>query len=117
MKKEKGLTLTGMVLASIVGVILLLLAFKIVPVYTEYFAIERNLKAMSMDPKLRNAGPKAVAGAWALRASVDDLNSLDGEYIEMTKQGEEIVLTGEYSKKVPLVRNVSACFDFKPSSK
>lgn len=117
MKKEKGLTLTGMVLASIVGVILLLLAFKIVPVYTEYYAIERNLKAMAMDPKLRNGGPKAVAGAWALRASVDDLNSLDGEYIEMTKQGEEIVLTGEYSKKVPLVRNVSACFDFKPSSK
>ena len=116
MKKEKGLTLTGMVLGSIVGVILLLLAFKVVPVYTEYFAIERNLKAMSVDPKLRNAGPKAVAGAWALRASVDDLNSLDGDYIEMTKKGEEIVLTGEYSVKVPLVRNVSACFDFKPSS-
>ena len=49
MKKEKGLTLTGMVLASIVGVILLLLAFKIVPVYTEYYAIERNLKAMAMN--------------------------------------------------------------------
>jgi Domain of unknown function (DUF4845) len=117
MKKEKGLTLTGMVLASIAGGILLLLAFKIVPVYTEYFAIERNLKAMAIDPKVRNAGPKAVAGAWALRAAVDDLNSLDGEYIEMTKEGEAIVLTGEYSKKVPLVRNVSACFDFKPSSK
>ena len=86
MKKEKGLTLTGMILGSIVGVILMLLAFKIVPVYTEYFAIERNLKAMAMDPKLRNAGPKGVAGAWALRASVDDLHSLDGDYIEMTKE-------------------------------
>ena len=117
MKKEKGLTLTGMVLASIVGVILILFAFKIVPVYIEYFAIERNLKAMSLDPKLRNAGPRAVAGAWALRASVDDLDALDGDYIEVTKQGEEIILTGEYSVKVPLVRNVSACFDFKPSSK
>lgn len=116
MKKEKGLTLTGMILGSIVGVILLLLTFKIVPVYTEYFAIERNLKAMSMDPKLRNGGPKAVAGAWALRASVDDLHSLDGDYIEMTKKGDEIILTGEYSVKVPLVRNVAACFDFKPSS-
>ena len=59
---------------------------------------------------------ECVAGAWALRASVDDLHSLDGDYIEMTRKGDEIILTGEYSVKVPLVRNVAACFDFKPSS-
>ena len=117
MKKEQGLTLTGMILASIAGVLLLLLIFKIFPVYSEYFAIERNLKAMAMDPKMRTASPAAVSSAWAARASVDDLNSLDPDYITVTKDGQELVLSGEYSVKVPLFRNVSACFDFKPSSK
>jgi hypothetical protein len=116
MKREKGLTLTGMLFASIVVVVLLLLAFKIVPVYVEYYAIEKHFKAMAADPSLRGATRRQIAAAFAARASVDDVRSLGPEQIEVTKRGEQIVLTGEYEKKVPLFRNVSACFDFKPSS-
>jgi hypothetical protein len=117
MRRQKGVTLTGMILVSIIAILLLLLAFKIVPVYTEYFAIERNLRSMASDPKLRSPSRAAVAGAWALRASVDDLPSMSGDQIEITREGDQIVFSGEYSVKVPLFRNVAACFDFKPTSK
>lgn len=117
MKRQRGVTLTGMILISIVVVLLLLLSFKIVPVYMEYFAIERQLKALAMDPKLRNATRAQIANAWAARAAVDNLQSLDPNYIEITKEADGIVLSGEYSVKVPLFKNVAACFDFTPSSR
>ena len=117
MKRQKGLTLTGMILSSILVVMLLLLAFKIVPVYVEYYAIEKQLKAMALDPKLRNPSRAAIEGAWASRAVVDNLTSMTGDQIEINREGNEVVLSGQYSVKVPLFRNVAACFDFKPSSK
>ena len=65
MRRQRGLTLTGMILACIGLVLLLLLSFKIIPVYLEYYAIEKQLKAMSTDPKLRNPSRQALEGAWA----------------------------------------------------
>lgn len=117
MKRQKGITLTGMILVSIVIVLVLLLGFKIVPVYVEYFAIERQFKAMAIDPKLRNPTRGQIAGAWAARSAVDDLRSIQGDQIEATREGDETVFSGEYSVKVTLFKNVAACFDFKPTSK
>ena len=117
MRRQRGLTLTGMILTSITLILLLLLAFKIVHVYVEYYAIEKQLKAMSTDPKLRNPSRQALEGAWASRAAVDDLRSMTGDQIEVTREGNEIILSGAYSVKVQLFKNVAACFDFKPSSK
>ena len=116
MNRQKGVTLTGMIMVSIVVIVLLLTAFKIVPVYVEYFAIKKQFRAMADDPKLRSADRRTIANSWAARAAVDDLRSMNADYIEVTKEGEGIVVSGEYSVKVPLFRDVSACFDFKPSS-
>ena len=116
-KRQRGLTITGMILASIVVVLVLLLGFKIVPVYVEYFAIEKQLKAMSLDPKLRSPSRAAIAGAWAARATVDNLHSLQGEQIEYVREGDQIVFSADYAVKVPLFKNVAACFDFHATSK
>jgi hypothetical protein len=117
MRRQKGVTLTGMILVSILLVILLLVGFKILPVYVEYFAIERQFKAMAQDPKLRNATRGQVAAAWAARMTVDDLHSIQPEQIEITREGDQVVFSGEYAVKVPLFKNVAACFDFKPTSR
>lgn len=117
MKRQKGLTLTGMILVSILIVLVLLTAFKIVPVYLEYFAIERQFKAMSTDPKLRGASRHQIGVAWAARSAVDDLRSMSPDLIEVTREGDELVVSGHYAVKVPLFRNVAACFDFAPTSK
>jgi hypothetical protein len=116
MKRQKGLTLTGMVLVSAIVIAVLLLAFKIVPVYTEYFTVQRHLKAMSLDPKLRTATRPQIATAWAARAAVDNLTSISPDQVEMERVGDGIVLSAEYAVKVPLFRNVAACFDFKATS-
>ena len=94
-------------------VILLLLAFKIVPVYMEYFAIRNHFKALAADPNLRNANRRQVASAFAARATVDDLTAIGPDQVEVTKGADGIIVSAEYEKKVPLFRNVSACFEFR----
>jgi hypothetical protein len=113
---QSGITLTGMLFASIVVILVLLLGFKLVPVYAEYYAILRNFKALAADPALKNASRKQVAVAFAARANVDDIKSIGPADVQVTKGSDGIILTAEYEKRVHLFRNVSACFEFNPSS-
>jgi Domain of unknown function (DUF4845) len=116
MRRQAGITLTGMMLTAIVLIMVLLLAFKVVPVYVEYYAIEKAFKALASDPNLRGANRRQVAAAFAARAAVEDFRSVLPEDLQVTKSGDGIVVSAEYEKKVHLFRNVSACFEFKPSS-
>jgi hypothetical protein len=41
---------------------------------------------------------------------------LGGDEIELTKEGNELIISASYSVRVPLVKNISLMIDFAPSS-
>jgi hypothetical protein len=117
MKKQKGVSLSGLLMASVFLILLLLLSFKIIPVLLEYNAIQRGFKGMAQDPALRGASREQVRRAFIARAMIDDIKAVSADAIQIQRDGSELVVSAEYDVKVPLFRNVSACFDFHPSSK
>ena len=117
MKKQKGVSITGLLLTSIVAVLVLILGFKVAPVYMEYQTIQRLFRSMAEDPTLRNAQRSELNRAWAARTAVDNVRSLSGDEIVYTKSQDGLLVEADYAVKVPLFRNISACFDFHPTSK
>jgi hypothetical protein len=116
MRKQQGLTITGFLISAIVLVFAMLLVFKLVPVFTEYNAIKRQFKGMAEDPAVRTGQRAAFERGWAARATVEDIRSINGHDIDVIRQGDQVIIKGTYSVKVPLFRNVSLFFDFEPSS-
>lgn len=116
MKKQRGLTITGFILGAIVLMLVLVTGFKVLPALIEYKAIERQMKSIADDATLRGGTRATLDRAWAMRASVEGIKSITNEQIDFEKQGDQIVVTGEYFVKVPLFWNTSVCFDFKPTS-
>jgi hypothetical protein len=117
MKKQKGITITAFIMVAIVLMLVLVTSFKVIPVLIEYKAIERQMKSIAEDSTLRGANRPTLDRAWAMRASVEtSIKSITNEQIDFQKQGDRLHVTGEYSVKVPLFWNTSACFDFKPTS-
>jgi hypothetical protein len=117
MKKQRGISLSGLLIASALLFVLVLLGLKIVPVLLEYNAIQRGFKGMAQDPALRGATKEQVRRAFVSRAMVDDIKAVSSDQIEITRDGGELVVSADYDVKVPLFRNASACFEFHPSSK
>jgi|RhiMethySRZTD1v2_1073278.scaffolds.fasta_scaffold56295_3 hypothetical protein len=117
LRRQRGVTLTGMIMACIVLLLLALLAFRVVPVYIEYFIIQKQLKGLAEDPALKDARRADIVKAWYARANVDSITSLRGEDISIERQGTAWVLSADYSVKVPLVGHANLCFDFHPSTK
>lgn len=115
MRAQRGLTLTGFVFFSVLAFFGVVLATKLVPVFNEYLTIQRQFRSMAEDPLVQTGQRTALERAWQARTTIDDIRSLEARDIDVVKQGDSLLISGNYSVKVPLFQNVSACFDFSPS--
>jgi len=57
-----------------------------------------------------------LRNAFTKRALVDDISSVTASDLDITKENGRIVMSVTYSRKVPLVSNVSLLVDFSASS-
>src|SRR5262245_1659737 len=117
MRTQDGVTLTGFIFVAIIVVAVLLFAFKVAPAYFEYFAIQKQFKAIANDPGAISMSRREIEGAFVMRSTVENITSVGPGDIQISKDGGSVVLSAEYSVRVPIVGNMSACMDFNPKSK
>jgi hypothetical protein len=112
MNKQRGLTLTGLIITAAVVVFFALVGFKLLPSYIEYLTIERILKDLGHSTELRGGTIKDVQTAFERRAVIDSLTSVHGSDLEVTKLGDGFEIRASWATRVPLFGNISACLDF-----
>ena len=115
MRRQEGVTLTGFLVVAVVLIFVILFVLKVGPPYLEYFAIKKQLQALAADPVSRGTR-REVEGAFVARAVMENIKSINQTDLVINKDGNDVVISAEYSVKVPLVGNLSACMDFNPSS-
>lgn len=116
MRRQKGITLSGFLMWSVVLVFVALLAFKIGPPYIEYLSIQTNLKAIANDPEGRSGVRRVVEDLFDRRSAIENISSVKARDILIAKEGDRVVLSFEYSVCVPIVLNIRACMDYNPTS-
>ena len=123
-KQQKGLGFMGVIFVIVVFSALVLVGIKTAPAVIEYFTILRNIKAIAVDAAAHTAtngsinslSPAEIRKAYDMRASIDNIPSITGRDLEISKQDDETQISFTYSKKIPLVKNVSLWIDFSGNS-
>lgn len=112
-RRQRGLSLISLIFFGIIGVALLMLGARIVPVVVEYIAIERAIQ------KVKNEGNTVgeVRAAFDRFATIDDIKSITGRDLDITKEGEQIVVSFAYEKRIPIMDNVYLLIDFAGSTR
>ncbi len=116
MKYQRGVSLSGLLMSSVVFALVALLAMKVVPAWIEYGKILKVVKATAADTSLRDAAVTGVQVAYVKRAGIEDITSITPDDLEITKEDNRLVIAFSYATKVPLFANVSLVFDFEGSS-
>ena len=114
MKNQRGLTLIGMVVACIVIVLVAIGGLKIAPAYIEYFKVKKAITGIAQANS--KATVTEVREAFNRRAAIDDIDVIGAKDLEITKEGNDIVISFSYPKRISLFGNVSVVFDFAASS-
>ena len=106
--RQRGLSLIGLIFIGIIVVALLSLGFKTVPAVIEYIAIERAVQ------KIKNEGStvRDIQAAFERHRTIDDITSITSRDLDITKEGDKVVISYAYQKKIPILDNVSLVIDF-----
>ena len=116
MKHQRGLSLIGLIIIGAVLAFVAIIGFKLLPSYIEYFAIKRAVSDLARGMEVRGGTVRDVMQGFDRRAAIDDIRSIQGSDLEVTKQGDGFGITAAYSARVPLFGNISACVDFQTSA-
>ena len=116
MKKQLGVTITGLIMTIFVLLMVALLGFKVFEPYKQYFTVQKVFKQIALNPEVKAGGRREFGIAWSKFAMTDDLSAISGDDVELTKEGNDLVISARYSVRVPLFKNISLLIDFAPSS-
>lgn len=114
--KQFGISLGGLMMGAIVFIVAAMLGLKLAPSYIEFFAIKKAVNAIAAEK--RGGGTVAeIRKSFDARAAVDDIASVKGSDLEVTKDGSELVIVAAYRKEIPLFAGMGIYIEFRASSK
>jgi len=117
MKTQRGVSLGGLLIVLFLVIMLAMLGFKLFRPYSEYFVIQKAFKNLSQKPEVKSGTRQQVMAAWQPIATIQNIDTLTGDDIEITKEGNDVIISASYSVKVPLFHNISLWIDFNPTSR
>lgn len=116
MNRQKGVSLSGLLVISVLLIAVVLIGFKLFPAYAEYFKVRNAIAEMSRSPELKGS-TRELQAAFDRRAAIDSISVITSKDLEFTKGADGYAVTAAWSVKVPLFSNISACMDFEARSK
>ena len=115
-KRQRGVSLSGLLVGCVIVAMTAVLGMKVVPDVIEYFEAVQLINKVSRDVGSTDGTVSAVRRAFDKYANVDRIQSVKGDDLDITKEGNDVVISFAYSKRIPLFGNVSLLIDFEGST-
>jgi len=114
--RQAGVSLGGLLMIMFVVVILGIFGLKLIPAYIEYGKCKAAIEAIAQD-RSKTGSVAEVRKAFDARATIDDISAVKAADLEVTKDGNDVVISFSYRKEIPLAGNAGLYIDFAASSK
>lgn len=109
-KQQQGFSLLVVLALGIVMSFVVLTFFKLVPVYSEYYAIKKTVDELAATTGKTDA---ELRQAFALRTTAQDIVSVKPEELVVLSSANAVGVGVSYRRQVPLIANVSLVFSFE----
>ncbi len=114
-RTQGGISLTGALAGMVVLAGVGLFGAKLTPAYLDYFAVKKMLSAMAASGETKSS-VREIRNSWARRNTIEGVQSVNPDDLEISKEGGEAIITANWSTKIPIIGNFSACLDFSAST-
>ncbi len=112
--RQAGLGLLTLIGILIVVAVVALIAMKVVPSFLEYRAARGAIVAIAQE--MPNGAPGDIRRAFENRSNIDDINSIKPSDLDISKEGNQVVISFAYRKEVPLFKNVGLYIDYNATA-
>ncbi|MET0917370.1 MAG: DUF4845 domain-containing protein [Burkholderiales bacterium] len=109
--RQRGLSMLGFLFVAAVVVTCVMIGFRVLPAYIEYYSVHKALEQALADTKDLNSAAE-IRNAFQRRADAGYIESVQSRDIEITKSKNEVTASASWTRKLPLVANVSLFLEF-----
>ena len=113
--RQRGVSLLGLIIGLFVLIFVALLGFKVLPPILEFRTAKGAIQAIARERQTSTVAE--IRKAFDARAQIDDIATVKGSDLEVTKEGGEAVIAFAYRKEVPLFANVGVYLALAANSK
>ena len=113
-QRQAGLSIMALIIGLVILIFIALLGFKLIPSVLEYRAMKGAI--VSIARERQNASVADIRRAFEARQAIDDFTAVKPADLEITKQGNQVVIAFAYRKEIPLFANVGLFIDFAANS-
>ena len=109
---QRGISFFGLLILGIVLAQLAIVGARVVPTATEYMAINKAVKKAAAE----GGTVPEIRASFDRTASVDYITTLTGKDIDITKDGDKVVVSFAYDKEIPLAGPAFLLIKYRGSS-
>jgi len=108
--KQKGASAMGILLAVVIALFVVSIAFKMVPRYMDYSTIEKSVEGLPSSVKT----PAAFYEYMQKSMQVNSINDVKAEDImKIERKGKQFTVSIDYDRREPMIKNLSLVAHFK----
>ncbi len=110
--KQRGISLVGLMFILAIIALLAMLVMKVVPAVIEF----NSIKGAIVSAKAGGSTVREIQGSFDKQAETGYITSITSKDLEITKNGEDVVVSFAYQKKIPLLGPASLLLEFTGST-
>ena len=115
-RQQDGVSVIAVIFGFVAAGILVVLTFKILPVYMEYYSVVSSLKSLEKELDAKSKSKRELMTMLKKRLDINDVKRVGKEDITINKRPRQTTIRVDYEVLVPLVSNVDLLMTFDKSA-
>ena len=104
-RNQSGMTLIGFIIVLGVVGVFIYMGMKVIPMYSEYFAVKQAMKQLSEESGISQQDPKRIKDNFFARLYVSYADNVKPADVKFARKDAGYVMTVEYEVRRPLIAN------------
>ena len=111
-RAQQGMTLIGFIMVLAVAGVFIYMGMKLVPMYSEYYAVKKSMEQMSQDAGMASYDAAKIKDLFFRRMDTSYSENVKPENIKLIRKDSGWMMTVDYEVRRPLIANIDVVGHF-----
>lgn len=112
-RTQSGMTLIGFILVLAVAGVFIYMGMKLIPMYSEYYAVKQAMKELSQESGISQNDPGKIKDLFFRRLYISYSDNVKPENVKLARRDAGYLMTVDYEVRRPLIANLDVVGHFK----
>lgn len=112
-RTQSGMTLIGFILVLAVAGVFIYMGMKLIPMYSEYYAVKQAMKELSQESGISQNDPGKIKDLFFRRLYISYSDNVKPENVKLARRDAGYLMTVDYEVRRPLIANLDVVGHFQ----